>query len=90
MDVLIIERDELVRSLLAETLDAEGITATGAAHEEALKLLSNDAPQEVITGINGGHDEDEDLTRLKLFECRRVAAAEMRRCSPSLLTPAPF
>jgi DNA-binding NtrC family response regulator len=75
MDVLIIERDELVRSVLAETLDAEGITATGAADEEALKLLSNDAPQVVITGINRGHDED--LTGLKLV-------AAMRRKWPQL------
>ena len=47
-----------MRSVLAETLDAERISATGASDEEALMLPSNDAPQMVITGINRGHDED--------------------------------
>ena len=41
MDVLIIERDELVRSVLAETLDAERISATGASDEEALIQRQN-------------------------------------------------
>jgi CheY-like chemotaxis protein len=69
MDVLIIEGDELVRSVLAETLDAEGIPATVASDEEALKLPSNDAPQMVITGINRGHDED--LTGLEVVAALR-------------------
>ena len=75
MDVLIIERDELVRSVLAETLDGEGISAKAASDEEALKLPSNDAPQMVITGINRGHDED--LTGLEVV-------AAMRRKWPRL------
>src|SRR5579872_6712023 len=58
MDVLIVERDELVRSVLAETVDAVCIPATVAADEDALKLPSSDAPQLVITGINRGRDED--------------------------------
>ena len=80
MDVLIIERDELVRSVLAETLDAEGISATGASDEEALKLPSNDAPQMVITGINRGHDEDLTGLRSGCGPASKMAAA-LRRLS---------
>jgi DNA-binding response OmpR family regulator len=45
MDVLIIERDELIGSMLAETLDAEGISVAVVSDEDALKLASGDAPQ---------------------------------------------
>jgi CheY-like chemotaxis protein len=69
MDVLIIEGNELVRSVLAETLDAGDISATGASDEEALMLPSNDASQIVITGINRGHDED--LTGLQVVAALR-------------------
>lgn len=58
MDVLIVERDELVRSLLADTLDAEGIPAAVASDEAALKLTPDQVPRVVITGINRGHNED--------------------------------
>jgi DNA-binding response OmpR family regulator len=69
MDVLIVERDELMRSTLADTLDAEGISAVAASDEEALKLPPNDAPQVVITGINRGHNED--LTGLEVVSVMR-------------------
>ena len=81
MDVLIIERDELVRSLLAETLGAEGIAATSAADKEALKRLANDAPQVVITGINPGHDED--LTGLKMVAAMRRKWPSSRKAASS-------
>jgi DNA-binding response OmpR family regulator len=69
MDVLIVERDELVGATLADSLDAEGIAAAVTSDEEALKLLPGDAPQVVITGINRGHNED--LTGLKVVSAMR-------------------
>jgi DNA-binding response OmpR family regulator len=69
MEVLIVERDELVGATLADTLDAEGIAAAVTSDDEALKLLPGDAPQVVITGINRGHDED--LTGLKVVSAMR-------------------
>jgi len=75
MDVLIIDRDELVGSILADTLDAEGIPAAVASDEEALRLPSDCAPRVVITGINRGHNED--MTGLKVV-------SEMRRRWPRL------
>jgi DNA-binding response OmpR family regulator len=63
MDVLIVERDELVGSMLAETLDVAGIPAAVASDDEALKLRPDDPPRLVITGMNRGHYEDlEGLT----------------------------
>jgi DNA-binding response OmpR family regulator len=69
MDVLIVERDELVGAVLADTLDAEGISAAVTSDEEALKLLPDDALQVVITGINRGHNED--LAGLKVVSTMR-------------------
>jgi DNA-binding response OmpR family regulator len=69
MDVLIIERDELVGDMLAETLDVEGISAEVASDDEAFMLPVDNAPQLVITGINRGHDED--LRGLKLVTAMR-------------------
>jgi CheY-like chemotaxis protein len=57
MDVLIVERDELMGSLLVETLVIEGLSATVASDEEAL-MLRDDGPQMVITDMNRGHNED--------------------------------
>ncbi len=58
MDVLIVERDELVGSALTEALDGEGISAAALPDEEALKLPPDHSPQIVITSINRGHKED--------------------------------
>ena len=58
MDVLIVERDDLIGAMLTDTLDAEGISAAIASDEEALALSPDSAPQVVITGINRGHNED--------------------------------
>lgn len=75
MDVLIIERDELIGSLLADTLEGEGIAFTIASDKEALTLLPADAPRVVITGLNRGHNED--MTGLAIV-------AAMRRKRPQL------
>lgn len=75
MDVLIVERDELVGSRLVETLETEGISATVASDQEALEMRADAAPHLVITGINRGHHED--LTGL-------IVVAAMRRRSPRL------
>src|SRR5690242_297228 len=77
MQVLILERDQLVRSVLADTLEAEGISAAVASDEDALELPPDDAPQVVITGMNRGHDED--LAGLKVV-------AAMRRKWPQFCT----
>ena len=69
MDVLIVERDELVGSMLTDALDGEGISAAVLSDEEALKLPPEDAPRVVITGMNRTHDED--LTGLKLVSAMR-------------------
>ena len=69
MDVLIIERDELVRSMLTETLEAEGISAAAASDDEALQLLPHEVPRVVITGINRGHNED--MTGLEVVAALR-------------------
>jgi CheY-like chemotaxis protein len=69
MDVLIVEHDELMGAVLAETFNAEGISATVASDEEALNLPPDDAPQLVITAINRGHNED--LTGLKVVSALR-------------------
>ena len=69
MDVLIVERDELVGSMLTDVLDGEGISAAVLPDEEALKLPPEDAPRVVITGMNRTHDED--LTGLKLVSAMR-------------------
>jgi DNA-binding response OmpR family regulator len=52
MEVLIIERDERMGLVLADTLDREGISFAVASDEEALNLPSDDAPRVVITGLN--------------------------------------
>jgi DNA-binding response OmpR family regulator len=69
MDVLIVERDELVGSMLTDVLDGEGISAAVLSDEEALKLPPEDAPRVVITGMNRTHDED--LMGLKLVSAMR-------------------
>ena len=69
MDVLIIERDELLGSMLADTMDGEDIPFTVASDEEALKLPPDEAPRVVITGLNRGHNED--LAGLELVAIMR-------------------
>ena len=54
MDVLIIGRDELMGSILADTMDGEGIPFAVASDEDALKLHLDDAPRVVISGPNRG------------------------------------
>jgi CheY-like chemotaxis protein len=56
MDVLIVERDELMGSMLADTLGEDGISAAVTSDDKALTLP--DVPQVVVTGINRGHTED--------------------------------
>ena len=75
MDVLIVERDELMGSILADAMDGEGIPFVVASDEEAMKLPPDDAPRVMITGLNRGHYED--LTGLELV-------ADMRRKWPQL------
>ena len=75
MDVLIVERYELMGSVLADTMDGEGIPFAVASDEEALKLPSDDPPRVMITGLNRGHYED--LAGLEVV-------AAMRRKWPQL------
>ena len=75
MDVLIVERDELVGSMLSDVLADDGIAAAVMPDEQALALPPDNAPLVVITGMNRGHSED--LTGLKL-------AGAMRKKWPTL------
>lgn len=86
MDVPIVERDELVGTMLADTLDAEGISAAVTSDEEALKL-PDDEPQVVITGINRGHNED--LTGLKVVSAMRRRWPQLCAVYLAALWPAP-
>jgi DNA-binding response OmpR family regulator len=64
MDVLIVERDELIASVLADALLEDGIdTATVADEDEALNACRAQTPRVIITGINR---RDEDMKGLGL------------------------
>lgn len=58
MDVLIVERDELLGSTFTDALDDEGISAAVLPDDEALKLTPDHSPRVVITSMNRGHSED--------------------------------
>lgn len=58
MDVLIVERDELIAATLAGALADEGIDAGVATDDEALALTHAASPHVVITGMNRTHHED--------------------------------
>jgi DNA-binding NtrC family response regulator len=59
MDVLIVEPDELIGTVLADALDQDGLTATLVPDEQkAFDLPPHDAPRVVITGMNRGNNED--------------------------------
>jgi DNA-binding response OmpR family regulator len=69
MDVLIVERDELLGAVLADALAEDGISAAAVPDEKALALPPDQAPLVVITGMNRGHNED--LAGMKLARCLR-------------------
>ena len=57
MDVLIVEPDELIGTVLADALDQDGLTATLVPDEQkAFDLPPHDAPRVVITGMNRGNN----------------------------------
>ena len=58
MDVLIVERDELIAATLADALADGGIAAGVATDDEALALMPAASPHVVITGMNRTHHED--------------------------------
>jgi CheY-like chemotaxis protein len=71
MDVLIVERDELVGSMLIDALDGEGISTAVASDEEALMLPPDDGPRVVITSMNRGHNEDlKGRTLVSAMRCK--------------------
>jgi DNA-binding response OmpR family regulator len=57
-DVLIVERDELVATVLADALAADGIATAVMPDEQAVTLAPEEAPRVLITGINRGRHED--------------------------------
>ena len=69
MDVLIVQRDELLGTVLADALAEDGISAAVVPDEEALALPPDQAPFVVITGMNRGHNED--LAGVTLARCLR-------------------
>lgn len=86
MNVLIVERDEHMGSILADTMDGEGIPFAVASDEEALKLPPDDAPRVVITSLNRGHYED--LTGLELVASMRRKWPQLRVVYLAALWPA--
>jgi hypothetical protein len=85
MDVLIMERDELMATMLADTLAVAGISAAVLADEEALRLPLDQPPQLVITGMNRTHDED--LTGLMLISVLRRKWPRLRAIYLATLWP---
>jgi DNA-binding response OmpR family regulator len=62
MDVLIVERDELLAEVIADALIDDGITVTVVADEQrALAIPAETGPHAVITGMNRS---DEDMKGL--------------------------
>ena len=63
MNVLVVERDALLATVLTDALADDGIEAVVVSDdEEALEACQPDMPQVVVTGINRGGD---DLRGLK-------------------------
>jgi DNA-binding response OmpR family regulator len=70
MDVLIVERDELIAAALAEALADDCITASIAPDEnEAMTACHADTPRVVLTGINR---QPEDMKGLFFGRALRV------------------
>src|SRR4051794_4418770 len=57
MDVLVIERNEMIGTMLAEALADAGLSVAVLPDDRAAALPSEPAPRVVITGMNR-HDED--------------------------------
>ena len=95
MDVLIVEREELLAEILAEALREEGFHVTVAADDKtAIECCEQDVPAVVITGMNR---RGEDMAGLHLVRAMRrrwpwlgaiyMAAfwpAQLHRCSLAL------
>jgi DNA-binding response OmpR family regulator len=69
MDVLIVERDELLGTVLADALAEDGTSAAVMPDEEALALPPDQAALVVITGMSRGHTED--LAGMTFGRCMR-------------------
>ena len=72
MDVLIVERDELLAEVIADALIDDGITVTVVADEQrALAIPAETGPSVVITGMNRS---DEDIKGLAAARAARAVA----------------
>ena len=80
------ERDELVGSMLADTLDTEGISAAVLADEEALRLPPDQPPKLVMTDMNRTYTED--LRGLMLVSVLRRKWPRLRAIYLAALWPA--
>src|SRR6476646_5418237 len=70
MDVLIVERDELIAAVLSDALSADGISvAVVPSEEEAMRTCRDGSPRVVITGINR---RSEDMKGLYFARAMRV------------------
>jgi DNA-binding response OmpR family regulator len=85
MEVLIVERDQLVGSMLADALAGERISVAVARDEEALALPPDADPRVVITGINRGHNED--LIGLQVVSAMRHKWPHLRAIYLAALWP---
>ena len=76
MNVLIVERDELIAEVLATALEEEGIEAAIVNDDKiALEACEPEAPQVVITGINRRQD---DMAGLQLVRSMRKRCPLLR------------
>jgi DNA-binding response OmpR family regulator len=86
MDVVIIERDDLIAAVLADSLAEDGLEAT-ILHDdkEALALPQQSAPRVVITGMNR---RGEDMRGLALGRALRVRFSFLAMIYMAALWPA--
>ena len=85
MDVLIVERDELIAEVLSDALSADGISvAIVQNEEEAMRTCRDGSPRVVITGINRRSEDMKGLyfARAMRVRCPRLAVVFMAALWP--------
>jgi DNA-binding response OmpR family regulator len=71
MDVLIVERDELLAEVIADALIDDGITVTVVSDEQrALAIFAETGPHVVITGMNRGNEDMKGLAAAHTLRAR--------------------
>jgi DNA-binding response OmpR family regulator len=71
MDVLIVERDELLAEVIAAALIDDGITVTVVSDEQrALAIFAETGPHVVITGMNRSNEDMKGLAAAHTLRAR--------------------